>query len=176
MHSTQPQLSCLSNDDNPYDAAFFTGGVTLVVTLRALLSINHLSVLHIHSKPCLPKIGVYNTPHRMYRYRSPSQIIQDIIPQSLLATYSPDKLHFNVTESMLEQSRPIKGNTQRLHSYIKKLRNKECTTVVVSGGSVTGGQSLCRTHRPYLQILFLNQTIYRSQCRRPQRCISKAFH
>jgi hypothetical protein len=60
-------------------------------------------------------------------------IIEEIVPPKLQPVY--ETLQFNVTRSMLRQSRPIIGNTQRLHSYLKKLRNKECTTVLFLGGS-----------------------------------------
>lgn len=60
-------------------------------------------------------------------------LIEEIVPPKLQPVY--EKLQFNVTRSMLRQSRPIIGNTQRLHSYLKKLRNKECTTVLFLGGS-----------------------------------------
>jgi hypothetical protein len=60
-------------------------------------------------------------------------IIEEIVPPKLLPVY--EILQFNVTRSMLRQSRPVIGNTQRLHSYLKKLRNKECTTVLFLGGS-----------------------------------------
>lgn len=72
---------------------------------------------------------------------TPSPIIQEIIPESLQPVYAPEKLLFNVTRNMLRQSRPILGNTQRLHSFIKKLHNKQCTSVLVLGGSVTQGHN-----------------------------------
>ena len=67
-------------------------------------------------------------------------IIEELIPTKLLSLYSHDnllknKLQFNITRSMLRQSRPVVGNTQRLHAYIKKLHSKQCTTVLFLGGS-----------------------------------------
>jgi len=64
-----------------------------------------------------------------------TSIIEEIIPTKLLPLYSHDKLQFNVTRSMLRQSRPVVGNTQRLHTYLKKLQSKQCTTVLFLGGS-----------------------------------------
>ena len=60
-------------------------------------------------------------------------IIEEIVPPSLQSFYHDTQ--FNPTRSMLRQSRPVIGNTQRLHSYLEKLRNKECTTVLFLGGS-----------------------------------------
>lgn len=69
-----------------------------------------------------------------------TSIIEELIPTKLLPLYSYDnllkqKLQFNITRSMLRQSRPVVGNTQRLHAYIKKLQSKQCTTVLFLGGS-----------------------------------------
>ena len=75
--------------------------------------------------------GANNTKN----FTTGASIIEEIIPTALLPTYAPNKLQFNVTRSMLRQSRPIVGNTQRLHSYLKKVRSKICTTVVFLGGS-----------------------------------------
>eukprot|EP00985_Skeletonema_marinoi_P021889 scaffold13677_cov138-Skeletonema_marinoi.AAC.3 len=68
-----------------------------------------------------------------------SSIIEEIIPATLQPIYQ--NIQFNVTRSMLRQSRPIIGNTQRLHAYLEKLRNKQCTTVLFLGGSVTDGHN-----------------------------------
>ena len=68
-------------------------------------------------------------------------VIREIIPESLLHVYAPKNLQFEVTRSMLRQSRPIIGNVQRLHAYLKKLRSQQCTTVLFLGGSVTGGHN-----------------------------------
>lgn len=70
-----------------------------------------------------------------------NNVIEEIIPPNLLSLYTHDKLQFNVTRSMLRQSRPVVGNTQRLHSYLKKLQSKSCTTVLFLGGSVTAGHN-----------------------------------
>lgn len=69
-----------------------------------------------------------------------TSIIEELIPTKLLPLYSyenllKNKLQFNITRSMLRQSRPVVGNTQRLHAYIKKLQSKQCTTVLFLGGS-----------------------------------------
>jgi hypothetical protein len=71
-------------------------------------------------------------------------LIEEIMPPKLQPVY--EILQFNVTRSMLRQSRPVIGNTQRLHHYLKKLRNKECTTVLFMGGS---GE---RDHKMYIYI------------------------
>lgn len=72
--------------------------------------------------------------------RSRESIIEEIVPPTLQSFYQDTQ--FNPTRSMLRQSRPVIGNTQRLHSYLGKLRNKECTTVLFLGGSVTGGHNV----------------------------------
>ena len=78
----------------------------------------------------------YNTTANLPRQQNHStSIIEEIIPTKLLPLYSHDKLQFNVTRSMLRQSRPVVGNTQRLHAYLKKLQSKQCTTVLFLGGS-----------------------------------------
>jgi len=69
-----------------------------------------------------------------------TSIIEELIPTKLLPLYSYEnllkqKLQFNITRSMLRQSRPVVGNTQRLHAYLKKLQSKQCTTVLFLGGS-----------------------------------------
>lgn len=81
------------------------------------------------------------TQQLLTSHSTPSRapIMEEIIPKNQQHLYAPDKLQFNVTRSMLRQSRPIIGNTERLHLYIKKLHNKQCTTVLFLGGSVTGG-------------------------------------
>ena len=66
---------------------------------------------------------------------SSSSFIEEIMPPSLHRLYSPENLRFNVTRSMIRQSRPIVGNTERLHSYLEKLRSQACTSVVFLGGS-----------------------------------------
>jgi hypothetical protein len=70
-------------------------------------------------------------------------LVEEIIPKELQPTYAPENLQFNVTRSMIRQSRPIIGNTERLHAYIKKLHSKKCTSVLFMGGSVTG-ESIAR--------------------------------
>lgn len=70
-----------------------------------------------------------------------TSFIEEIIPKELQSTYAPENLQFNVTRSMIRQSRPIIGNTDRLHAYIKKLHNQKCTSVLFLGGSVTGGHN-----------------------------------
>ena len=72
---------------------------------------------------------------------TPSNVIEEIIPPSLLPSYSSENLLFPVSRSMLRKSRPIIGNTDRLHTYIQKLRDCICTTVLFIGGSVTEGHN-----------------------------------
>ncbi|KAL7544982.1 hypothetical protein ACHAWF_008356 [Thalassiosira exigua] len=76
---------------------------------------------------------------------SASSVIEEIIPPKLLPLYALDKLRFNVTRSMLRQSRPIVGNTQRLHLYLNKLRSRTCTSVLFLGGSgeFSSASNLC---------------------------------
>ena len=64
-----------------------------------------------------------------------NDVVEEIVPQTLLPVYAHQNLEFNITRSMLRRSRPIVGNTQRLHSYLNKLRSKQCTTVLFLGGS-----------------------------------------
>lgn len=74
-------------------------------------------------------------PNQVQLQVSPTNksIIEEIVPPTLHSFYQDTQ--FNPTRSMLRQSRPVIGNTQRLHSYLEKLRNKECTTVLFLGGS-----------------------------------------
>ena len=64
-----------------------------------------------------------------------TSIIDELIPPNLQPTYAHEKLSFNVTRSMLRQSRPVVGNTERIHAYLRKLHAKKCTTVLFMGGS-----------------------------------------
>jgi len=107
-----------------------------------------------------------------------SSIIEEIIPDTLQPIYQ--NIQFNVTRSMLRQSRPIIGNTQRLHAYLEKLRNKQCTTVLFLGGSgefehkytcnlVTPGCSA------YNETLCQNSHRW-AQCGRCKECIYKVIH
>lgn len=87
-------------------------------------------------------------------------VVEEIIPPALQASYSPQNLQFNVTRSMLRRSRPIIGNNERLHSYIQKLRSKQCTTVLFLGGSVTDGHHVkgrAANAYPAHFILWLNE-------------------
>lgn len=68
-------------------------------------------------------------------------VVEEVIPKELQPTYAGENLQFNVTRSMIRQSRPIIGNTERLHAYIRKLHDKQCTSVLFLGGSVTGGHN-----------------------------------
>lgn len=68
-------------------------------------------------------------------------LVEEIIPKELQSTYAPENLQFNVTRNMIRQSRPVIGNTERLHAYIRKLHNEQCTSVLFLGGSVTGGHN-----------------------------------
>jgi len=70
-------------------------------------------------------------------------IVDEIIPKRLYPRYRyhPKTLPFNVTRSMLRQSRPVIGNVQRLQAYIEKLHSEQCTTVLFLGGSVTDGHN-----------------------------------
>ena len=70
---------------------------------------------------------------------SSTSLIEEIIPPSLHSKYTPDNLEFNITRSMLKRSRPIIGNTERLHAFIHKLQTHQCTVVLFLGGSVTDG-------------------------------------
>ena len=65
--------------------------------------------------------------------------LEEIMPESLRELYRTDRLTFPVTRSMLRRSRPIVGNTQRMRTYLNKLRAGRCTTVLFMGGSVTRG-------------------------------------
>lgn len=68
-------------------------------------------------------------------------LVEELIPNNLQSVYAPENLQFNVTRSMMRRSRPIVGNTERLHAYIQKLRDKRCTSVLFLGGSVTNGHN-----------------------------------
>lgn len=65
--------------------------------------------------------------------------MDEYIPPNLRNTYEPQAMQFNVTRSMLRQSRPVVGNVQRLHAYLRKLQSKQCTTVLILGGSISDG-------------------------------------
>ena len=130
---------------NHRDILFFTGGIALSGIIREISS----PVIQIQTgaantmSSSIDQIGVANTSNQQNnemqrivqpRFDNPFHIIQAIIPESLQNAYAPGKLLYNLTESMLEQSRPVRGNTQRLHSYIQKIRRKQCTTVIFAGG------------------------------------------
>ena len=88
----------------------------------------------------LPPIPQHNAQQN---YPTSTPIIKELIPPELYKyQYTPDKLRFNVSRSMLRRSRPIIGNNERLHAYIKKLHSKQCTTVLFLGGSVTDGHNV----------------------------------
>ncbi|KAL7535033.1 hypothetical protein ACHAXR_006222 [Thalassiosira sp. AJA248-18] len=72
--------------------------------------------------------------------------IEEYIPANLLPQYQPQHFQFNVTRSMLRQSRPVVGNIQRLHAYLRKLQAGQCTTVLVLGGSVSAGHHVIGPH------------------------------
>eukprot|EP00581_Thalassiosira_minuscula_P011702 CAMPEP_0183718108 /NCGR_PEP_ID=MMETSP0737-20130205/11454_1 /TAXON_ID=385413 /ORGANISM="Thalassiosira miniscula, Strain CCMP1093" /LENGTH=541 /DNA_ID=CAMNT_0025947601 /DNA_START=302 /DNA_END=1923 /DNA_ORIENTATION=+ len=67
-------------------------------------------------------------------------VVEEIVPPDLLPKYT-QQLPFNVTRSMLRQSRPVIGNTQRLHAYLEKLQSRKCTKIIFIGGSVTAGHN-----------------------------------
>ena len=78
-----------------------------------------------------------------YQFPTSSPVIKQVVPPSLYDyQYAPDKLRFNVSSSMLRRSRPIIGNNDRLHMYIKKLHSQQCTVVLFLGGSVTDGHNV----------------------------------
>mmetsp|Transcript_13187 Transcript_13187/g.26784 ORF Transcript_13187/g.26784 Transcript_13187/m.26784 type:complete len:592 (-) Transcript_13187:14-1789(-) len=72
---------------------------------------------------------------------SKRNIIEEIVPDSLKPQCDLEFLQFNVTKSMLKKSRPVIGNSQRLHIFLKKLHSKQCTSVLFMGGSVTAGHN-----------------------------------
>lgn len=77
------------------------------------------------------------------QFPTSSPFIEGIVPPELYKyQYAPEKLRFNVSKSMLRRSRPIIGNNDRLHAYIKKLHAKQCTIVLFLGGSVTDGHNV----------------------------------
>eukprot|EP01084_Bolivina_argentea_P096949 174266_1 len=52
----------------------------------------------------------------------------------------PTRGEFNITETMLRQTRPIVGNTLRLHKILKSvIYSNECMKIITIGSSVTGG-------------------------------------
>ena len=73
-----------------------------------------------------------------------SAFLEEYIPSSLLYLYTNAKLQFEISRSMLRRSRPVVGNTERLHAYLRKLRAGRCTTTLVIGGSVSGGHHVRR--------------------------------
>mmetsp|Transcript_27423 Transcript_27423/g.58243 ORF Transcript_27423/g.58243 Transcript_27423/m.58243 type:complete len:601 (+) Transcript_27423:184-1986(+) len=96
---------------------------------------------------------------------APTPFIDEYIPASLLKKYEAQNLQFNVTRSMLRQSRPVIGNTKRLHSYLKKLRSGECTTVLVLGGSVSAGHHVRRPEENSYPQIFVDWLNARYPCR-----------
>ena len=50
----------------------------------------------------------------------PMSVVEEIVPSALRDNYSEDDLPFPVTRSMLRQSRPIVGNTERLQVRRRK--------------------------------------------------------
>ena len=72
-----------------------------------------------------------------------SPLVEDIIPEKLRKRrYGAGKMAFEVSTTMLRSSRPIVGNTERLHHFIRKLSAGRCTTVLIMGGSVSGGHNV----------------------------------
>eukprot|EP00571_Detonula_confervacea_P008091 CAMPEP_0172319014 /NCGR_PEP_ID=MMETSP1058-20130122/36519_1 /TAXON_ID=83371 /ORGANISM="Detonula confervacea, Strain CCMP 353" /LENGTH=514 /DNA_ID=CAMNT_0013033957 /DNA_START=335 /DNA_END=1879 /DNA_ORIENTATION=- len=88
-----------------------------------------------------------------------SSFLEEVIPESLRSLYSQEQLQFPVTKSMLRQSRPIIGNNQRLHFFLKKLQKQQCTTVVFMGGSITRGHGAGGPSKAYppLFVQWLNE-------------------
>ena len=78
----------------------------------------------------------YSRPTSQHTYNN---FIEEYIPNILMGIYQQHHFQFNVTKSMLRKSRPIVGNTQRLHAYLRKLQSKQCTTVLILGGSISAG-------------------------------------
>ena len=79
------------------------------------------------------------TVHEASTSKSRASLIDEYIPPALRHKYGDAELQFNVSRSMLRRSRPVAGNNERLHAYLRKLRAGRCTTVLVIGGSVSGG-------------------------------------
>lgn len=90
--------------------------------------------------------------------------IDAIIPESLSAKYTASNLLFPITESMLRQSRPIVGNNERLHSYIRKVHAGKCTTILFMGGSVTRGHGAGGAEGAYPK-LFIEWLNHRYPCK-----------
>ena len=83
------------------------------------------------------------TRNESLRQIDTSPLIEDIIPEKLRKRrYGSGQMAFEVSTTMLRSSRPIVGNTQRLHSFIRKLNAGSCTTVLILGGSVSGGHNV----------------------------------
>jgi hypothetical protein len=87
--------------------------------------------------------SAFTPTHNEHPYPTSVPIAQEIVPPELYKYhYHPGALRFNVSRSMLRRSRPIVGNNERLHAYIKKLHSKQCTVVLFLGGSITDGHNV----------------------------------
>mmetsp|Transcript_29929 Transcript_29929/g.60419 ORF Transcript_29929/g.60419 Transcript_29929/m.60419 type:complete len:581 (-) Transcript_29929:2225-3967(-) len=100
-------------------------------------------------------------------------IVGEIVPDSLIPLYDPKFLQFNVTRSMLQKSRPVVGNTQRLHSFLKKLHAKHCTTVLFLGGSVTAGHNTKGGLKDSFPRFFMDWLNERYPCENSDRSLGK---
>ncbi|KAL3801219.1 hypothetical protein HJC23_012619 [Cyclotella cryptica] len=120
------------------------------------------------------KVNINMKPHSSVatcdcdsRVISPSlntSLVEELIPEKLRSVYAPENLQFNVTRSMIRQSRPIIGNTERLHAYIQKLRDERCTSVLFLGGSVTSGHNAKGPKNAFPRH-FIDWLNYRYPCR-----------
>ena len=103
-----------------------------VTTIRKYNQSTHQNAIPITSSAIEHAVATSTAP-------TPLPVMEEIIPPSLHPSYTPENLEFNVTRNMLKRSRPIIGNTERLHAYIRKLQSKQCTVILFLGGSVTDG-------------------------------------
>ena len=152
------------NHNNPCQRGGFMFGLLLGGALGSLIStVTVLNLVRLHpfvaqwrKEQNLYKKAITSSSHYHEKKNNKTEIqllqsypyydhyyLDDIImPTSLKQLYTPDKLAFPITPSMLRRTRPIIGNNQRLHMYLDKLHRKQCTTVVFMGGSVTRGEKL----------------------------------
>eukprot|EP00804_Cyclotella_cryptica_P014946 CCRYP_000568-RA/>CCRYP_000568-RA protein AED:0.06 eAED:0.03 QI:0/0/0/1/1/1/2/0/536 len=132
------------------DVFCFLGGIIITVALQgiSLISSKLDELVNVQTGASSFKNESFDDRRQIFEPEpvvshslSPSLVVQEIFPESLQPAYAPEKLLFNVTRNMLQRSRPVIGNTQRLHFYINKLHSKQCTIVLILGGSVTDGHN-----------------------------------
>ena len=81
--------------------------------------------------------GVWNAKTNTY-----SAWYANLVPDSVREKWAVEKLAYIFpTNSLLRRSRPVVGNTDRFHAYLRKVKAGVCTKILFAGGSVTRGHN-----------------------------------